>query len=120
MALENITLGAFAICNSMRILAYFPQIRAAATDNNGASAISCTTWMLFLVANLSTVAYALVNRSDWWLAGYFAANALCCLAIVAVTFWRRRRHAALAAAPPTAPRRLGSADCEPVPMSEAR
>lgn len=92
MSLEEITLGAFAACNSLRIFAYIPQIRKAATDENGASAISCTTWLLFLVAHLSTVAYAVVNRSDWGLAACFAVNAVCCLAIVAVAYCKRRRH----------------------------
>ena len=92
MSLEEITLGAFAACNSLRIFAYIPQIRKAATDENGASAISFTTWILFLVAHLSTVAYAIVNRSDWGLAACFAVNAVCCLAIVAVAYCKRRRH----------------------------
>jgi len=93
MSLEEITLGVFAACNTLRIFAYIPQIRKAATDENGASAVSCTTWMLFLVAHVSTVAYAIVNRSDWGLAACFAANAVCCLAIVAVACCKRRRHA---------------------------
>jgi len=95
MQLEDLTLTLFALCNSMRILAYFPQIRKVAVDRNGASAISYTTWVLFLMANLSTVAYALVNRSDWGLAGCFAGNALCCVVIIAITFCKRRRHTAL-------------------------
>jgi hypothetical protein len=93
MSLEEITLGAFAVCNSLRVFAYIPQIRKAATDENGASAVSCTTWTLFLVAHLSTVAYAIVNRSDWGLAACFAVNAVCCFAIVAVACCKRRRHA---------------------------
>jgi hypothetical protein len=40
-----------------------PQIHNAATDKNSASTVSFMTWMLFLLAHLSTVAYALVNRS---------------------------------------------------------
>src|SRR5262245_15650131 len=81
MSLEEITLGVFAACNSLRIFAYIPQIRKALTDENGASAISCTTWTLFLVAHISTVAYAIVIRSDWGLAACFAVNAVCCLTI---------------------------------------
>ena len=80
MTLEEITLGGFAACNSLRIFAYIPQIRKAARDENGASAISYTTWILFFIAHLSTVAYAIVNRSDWGLATCFAVNAACCLA----------------------------------------
>jgi hypothetical protein len=38
------------------------------------------TWFLFLLAHLSTVAYALINRSDWGLAACFAINAVCCVA----------------------------------------
>ena len=92
MSLEEVTLGTFATCNSLRIFAYFPQIFKAAGDENGASAISYTTWSLFLLAHLSTVAYAIVNQSDWWLAACFGLNAICCLAIVIVAYGKRRRH----------------------------
>ncbi len=92
MQLEEITFALFAACNSIRIFAYAPQIYKAAIDRNGALAISRTTWLLFLVANLSTSAYALVNRSDLWLALCFAGNALCCLAILAIALWKARGH----------------------------
>ena len=67
MLLEELTFAAFAACNSVRVIAYLPQIYKAATDRNGASAISCLTWSLFLFANISTTAYALINRgmSGW-------------------------------------------------------
>jgi hypothetical protein len=90
MTIEDMTLGLFAVCNGLRVFAYFPQIVAAATDRNGATAISCTTWWLFLLANLSTIAYAVVNQSDWRLAACFMANAACCIAILAVTYCKRR------------------------------
>jgi hypothetical protein len=93
MTLEEITLALFAACNSLRIVAYIPQMHTAATDRHGASSISLMTWFLFLVANLSTVAYALVNRSDWGLAACFAVNAVCVIAILAITCWKRRSHA---------------------------
>jgi hypothetical protein len=92
LSLEAITLGAFTAANSVRLLAYIPQIRKAAKDENGASAISYTTWLLFLIANISTVAYALVNRGDRELALCFAVNAVCCLTILAVAFWKRRSY----------------------------
>lgn len=44
-------------------------------------------------ANLSTVAYALVNRADLGLAACFTGNAICCVAILAVAYWKRRDHA---------------------------
>ena len=80
----------FAACNSLRVIAYIPQIIKAANDENGASAISITTWGLFLVAHVSTIAYALVNRDDWGLASCFIVNALCCIAILGVACWKRR------------------------------
>jgi hypothetical protein len=83
----------FAACNGVRILAYIPQMQKAAFDQNGASAISMTTSALFLVANLSTVAYALINRDDWRLALCFAGNALCCIGILAIASYKRREHA---------------------------
>jgi hypothetical protein len=92
MSLEEITLALFAACNSIRVVAYVPQIFKAATDKNGASSISFTTWFLFLLAHLSTVTYALINRSDWGLAACFLINALCCVAILATAYWKRRSY----------------------------
>ena len=54
MPVEEITLLLFAACNSVRVIAYVPQILKAATDKNGASSISFMTWSLFLLAHLST------------------------------------------------------------------
>jgi hypothetical protein len=92
MTLEEMTLALFATCNSLRIVAYVPQILKAVTDRNGASSISLATWFLFLVANLSTVAYALINRSDLGLAACFTGNALCSAAILLITYCKRRSH----------------------------
>ena len=91
MSIEQITLALFALCNSARILAYLPQIHKAAVDPNGASAISNTTWSLFLVAHLATVAHAIINLGDWWLAACFAGNAVCCIAILTISCVKRRR-----------------------------
>jgi hypothetical protein len=93
MSLEEITLALFAACNGVRVAAYLPQIHKAATDKNGASSISLTTWFLFLLAHLSTVAHALVNRSDWVLAACFTVNATFCVAILGIAYWKRRKHA---------------------------
>ena len=93
MPLEEITLVLFAACNSIRVVAYVPQILKAAADKNGASSISFMTWGLFLFAHLSTVAYAIINRSDWGLAVCFSINAICCAAILVIAYWKRRSHA---------------------------
>jgi len=89
--LEDVTLAAFAICNGLRIFAYLPQIRAATLDPNGASAISYTTWGLFLLTNIATISYAIVNCQDLWMAACFAGNALCCVSILAITFGKRHK-----------------------------
>jgi uncharacterized protein with PQ loop repeat len=93
MPLEEITLLLFTACNSIRVVAYVPQILKAATDKNGASSISFMTWSLFLLAHLSTVAYAIINRSDWGLAACFTINAVCCIVILVIAHWKRRSHA---------------------------
>jgi uncharacterized protein with PQ loop repeat len=95
--LEDMTMAAFAACNGLRLFAYLPQMLKAARDRNGASAISFTTWGLFLTANLSTAAYAIVNQSDWWMAGCFVLNAVCCLLILIIAAVKAVRHAKLCA-----------------------
>ncbi len=85
-------LSLFAAINTVRVIAYVPQITRAARDENGASAISFTTWGLFFISHLSTIAYALVCQGDALLALIFLGNAIACLAIIAVTFLKRRRH----------------------------
>src|SRR5262245_57500536 len=50
MTIADITLAAFTLCNSFRVVAYLPQIARAARDRSGAEAISVGTWGLFLVS----------------------------------------------------------------------
>lgn len=95
MTLQDLTLALFAVCNSARIIAYLPQIYKAATDLNGASGVSGMTWSLFLIAHLSTIAHAILNLGDWWLAACFAGNAVCCVAILAVSWWKRRQYSSV-------------------------
>jgi len=107
----EIALAVFAVCNGVRVIAYVPQIVAVARDSSGASAISYTTWGLFAVSHLSTVAYALLVLNDRRMAAVFIANTVCCLVIVGLTAWKRALHKAarrLLASPP--PR---SEDCGP-------
>jgi hypothetical protein len=89
MTPADITLAAFTLCNSFRVLAYLPQITRAARDQNGAQAVSFATWGLFLFSNVSAVAYALVNKDDWTMAAVFTANGLGCTAILLIGAWKR-------------------------------
>src|SRR6476620_2215938 len=92
MTIADITLTACTVCNSVRVIAYVPQIAKAATDGDGAQAISFTTWVLFLISNASAMAYALVNQADWMVASMFLANAVGWSAIILVGAWKRSQH----------------------------
>jgi hypothetical protein len=46
---------------------------------------------LFLIANLSTVGYALANQHDAALALCFGGNAICCMAILVLAMRNKRR-----------------------------
>jgi hypothetical protein len=75
-----------------RVVAYVPQITKAAADEDGAQAISSTTWGLFLVSNASAVAYALVNKDDWAMAIIFTGNGVGCAAILLIGAWKRAQR----------------------------
>ena len=92
MTLADITLAVFTVCNSLRVLAYGPQIIKAATDRGGVEAVSFMTWGLFLLSNVSAVAYALVNMADWTMATMFLGNAVGCAIILAIGAWKRLQH----------------------------
>jgi uncharacterized protein with PQ loop repeat len=95
MTSAEIALAVFAICNSIRVFAYVPQIVAVARDQRGASAISLHHLGAVCVSHLSTVAYALLVISDWRMAAVFVANTLCCLAILGLTVWKRAVYKAV-------------------------
>jgi len=90
MTVEEVTLAIFAVCISIRVAAYVPQILKAGNDKNGASSISFMTWSLFLLTHVSTVAYALVNRSAWDPASFFASDAICCVCHSGSRYWKWR------------------------------
>jgi uncharacterized protein with PQ loop repeat len=94
MTTAEMTLLLFTACNTLRVLAYVPQIVRIARDHEGAKAISYTTWGLFAVSHLSTVAYAFVHAQDLTLTIVFGGNTVACLAILGLTFWKRRQFAA--------------------------
>jgi hypothetical protein len=85
----DVALGAFTLCNTARVFAYLPQIVKISRDAQGAAAISYTTWALFGVSHLSTVAYAVLVVTDWRMAVVFSANTLCCVIILGLTAWKR-------------------------------
>jgi len=92
VTVADITLAMFTLCNSLRVLAYVPQIAKAAADRSGAEALSFSMWGLFLLSNVSAVAYAVVNRADWTMAAMFLGNAVCCTTILLIGAWKRSQH----------------------------
>jgi hypothetical protein len=92
MTVADITLAVFTLFNSLRFLAYVPQIAKAIKDQSGAEAISFGTWALFLVSHLSAMAYAIVNQGDWAMAILFLSNAVGCGVIIVIAGWKRSRH----------------------------
>ena len=93
MYLPEITLALFSMFNALRLGSYLPQIARVATDTESAKAISYSTWCVWIGANASTAAYALVNITDWTLFAVSAVNTLGCAAVVILTFLKRRQFA---------------------------
>ena len=87
MTIADITLTAFTLCNSLRLVAYVPQIAKAARNRSGAEAVSFGTWGLFLVSHVSAMAYALVNKADWTMASIFLGNAIGCGAVLLIAIF---------------------------------
>src|SRR5688572_27505310 len=85
MDLSHITFVLFAAFSSLRMVSYLPQIYKVATDKNGASAISYSTWRLWIAANVTKGLYALNNLHDRYLAAVSAVYAVCCIAVIPVT-----------------------------------
>src|SRR5882724_10195513 len=92
MTVADITLAVFSFFNTLRFLAYVPQIAKAMRDQNGAQAISFGTWGLFLVSHLSAMAYAIENQGDWTMATLFFGNALGCGLIILIAAIKRAHH----------------------------
>jgi hypothetical protein len=93
MTIADVTLAAFSLFNSLRFLAYVPQIASVTRDRSGAEALSFATWALFLASHVSAMAYALVIQADWTMAAVFAGNAAGCGAVLSIAGWKRLQYA---------------------------
>jgi hypothetical protein len=92
MTIPEFTLALFTFFNSLRFLAYVPQIAKALKDRSGAEAISFGTWALFLASHASAMAYSIENQRDWKMAYLFLSNCLGCGAVLLIAAWKRSRH----------------------------
>ena len=88
MTTAELSLTAFAVCNALRIAAYFPQMVKIARHPQGAAGFSYATWTLFTAANASTALYAASALNDVVLAWAHALSAVCCLMLLALAAWR--------------------------------
>jgi len=91
MSLPDITLALFSLFNILRLGSYLPQIIRVAAEDEGAKAISYSTWCIWIGANASTAIYALVHVADAALFCVSAFNTLGCAAVVALTALKRRQ-----------------------------
>jgi hypothetical protein len=92
MHTADVVLFAFTLFNAMQIVSYIPQILCVARDRHGASAISYSTWAIWLAGSGATTAYAMVNFWDPWLAAVNAVHTLCCGIVIGLTALKRSRH----------------------------
>ena len=92
MEISHITLLFFVMFSALRIISYLPQIYRVAADENGASAISYSTWALWVAANVSTALYAGINLRDPYLAFVSVIYATCCVTVIVLTAIKRRSH----------------------------
>src|SRR6478735_3932593 len=89
MTVADVTLAVFTLFNTLRFLAYVPQIAKALKDQSGAEAISFGTWSLFLASHMSAMAYAIEKQGDWKMAPLFLSNALGCGTILLIAACKR-------------------------------
>lgn len=89
MSNDDFVVLAYGATNALRLASYAPQILRVARDRDGAQAISCLSWNLWTAANATTALYAWTQLQDIALTLVNAANALCCVAVVAITLAKR-------------------------------
>jgi uncharacterized protein with PQ loop repeat len=79
----------YVVTNSVRIIAYAPQIRAVLKARDGAQAVSITTWTFWTFAHLTAILYGWLVVHDGFFCAIFAGN-LTCTAAVALIATRKR------------------------------
>jgi hypothetical protein len=89
--LAAVSYYSFTIFNTLRLVSYLPQMYTIARDANGATAISYSTWILWLAANASTAVYSGYNLDDPTMAWVNGINAVCCAIVIMLTAFKRRQ-----------------------------
>ena len=81
--LEQVVIGAYTVV---------PQIAKVTRARDRAEAISLLTWTLWTLSNVTTSVYGALIVRDALLMAIFAANAVCCVIVIAIVLWKRKRH----------------------------
>jgi len=92
MQFSDLTFVVFLGLGGIRCLSYLPQIIRIIRDENGASAISYTTWFTWILAHLATASYAVFNISDSYLAAVSIIYAFFCTVVMLLTVFKRAQH----------------------------
>lgn len=95
----------FVLANGGRLLAYIPQIIAAARCDTGAKSVSLLTWAYFAFAHLSALLYAAEVLHDQRSIWIFTGNLCVTLLLVGLLGWKRCEHTRRVAAPMAAQQR---------------
>jgi hypothetical protein len=79
----------YVLTNSFRVLFYAPQIRAVLKAEDGARAVSITTWAFWTFANLTALLYGWFVVHDSAFCAIFAGNVACTAAVTLIAARKR-------------------------------
>ena len=79
----------YVITNSLRVLFYAPQIRAVLKADDGARALSITTWSFWTFAHLTATLYGWFVIHDSAFSAIFAGNLACAAAVTLIAARKR-------------------------------
>ena len=93
----------YVITNSIRVFFYAPQIRAVLKAEDGARAVSITTWSFWTFAHLTAMLYGWFVLHDSAFCAIFSGNLACTVAVTLIAIRKRLNERACTRAAATAP-----------------
>jgi hypothetical protein len=79
----------YVVTNSVRVFFYAPQIRAVLKADDGAVAVSITTWGFWTFANLTATLYGVLVIQDNAFSAIFGCNLVCTAAVTLIASAKR-------------------------------
>jgi hypothetical protein len=89
LSLQTVLTTLYALCGTMLIAAYIPQVLSAWQDRSGARAVSVLTWGFWCADSLVEFCYASLVARDVTFSAVSFGHLLGCLVILAVALARR-------------------------------